>query len=350
MKKVILSTIIAVFILIGCKKNYVKDAAALKKKFKQVTVLQPEESRTASSISASGVLASEKEINFSFKIGGIVSQLNFDEGDVVRKGQLLAQLDLVEINAQFAQAKTGFEKADRDLKRVEKLYQDTVATLEQKQDAQTALELAKASLDIAAFNQRHARIIAPMTGKVLSKNAEEGELVSSGQPIYSIGSTGGKGSQILKIGISDRQIVKLKVLDTAQIQFDAFPNKKYPARITELSEEANAFTGTFDVELTLSEYFPELKNGFVGFVQLFPSKEERHYKIPMSALIEGDKKKANVFTTKDKKTVQKRQLEVQEIYSDFFTVDIQSLATNEWLVMEGAAYLNDQDTINIVNN
>ncbi len=338
----------ASLVMSSCKKNYNTVEAALTPLKKQVRVVKLEESNDPLPITASGVLASGKEVTFSFKIGGIIDQLRFEKGATVRKGQVLAMLDLVEINAQVVQAQNGFDKAERDLRRVESLHQDTVATLEQLQDSRTAYEVAKASLDIAQFNQRYARIIAPINGKVLNKMAEEGELVGPGQPIYEVGSTGARGTQIIKIGVADRQIVKVRPTDKASVSFNAFPGREYPARISEIAEEANPFTGTFDIELTLDGFYPELKNGFVGYVGIIPSSVQSHYKIPMTALIEGDGKNASVFTSKDRQTVRKKQVQVQEIKGDFFTISSQQLTANEWLVLDGGAYLSDKDSVVVI--
>lgn len=342
-------TILIAIAFSSCKKNYNTAETASAPVKKQVKVVKLEVSNEPLPITASGVLASEQEVTFSFKIGGIIDQLRFEKGATVRKGQVLAMLDLVEINAQVVQAQNGFDKAERDLQRVENLHRDTVATLEQVQDSRTAYEVAKASLDIAKFNLRYAKIISPIDGKVLKKMAEKGELVGPGQPIYEVGSTGAKGTQIIKIGMADKQIVRVKPTDEAIVTFNAFPGRIYPAKITEIAEEANPFTGTFDIQLTLDGFYPELKNGFVGYVEIFPSSTSSYYKIPMTALIEGDGKKASVFTSKDKQTVRKQQVQVQEIKGDFFTISSQQLTANEWLVLDGGAYLSDQDSIMIIN-
>src|SRR3954468_23264389 len=78
----------------------------------------------------SGSMASTSEARLSFKIGGIVSKIYVKEGDHVAKGQLLATLNLTEINAQVQQASQGVEKGQRDANRAQHLYNDTVATLE----------------------------------------------------------------------------------------------------------------------------------------------------------------------------------------------------------------------------
>lgn len=341
--------LLAGLLVASCKKNYVETERLATSELKRVKVVKLQESKEPMPITASGVLASEKEIAFSFKIGGIIDKLNYSKGDYVKRGRTLAQLELVEINAQVIQAQNGFDKAERDLARVENLYQDSVATLEQKQDATTALEIAKADLDIAKFNKRYANIIAPMDGKILSKRAEVGELVSPGQAIYILGSSGQKGTQVIKVGVADKQIVRLKSSDKASITFSAIPGSSFEAEVTEIAEEANPMTGTFDVELTLSQFHSELKNGFVGYVKIFPSASNPHYKIPMTALIEGDGQKASIFTSKDQKTVNKRLVQVSEIEGDFFTINSQQIEADEWLIMEGGAYLTDKDSVIVIN-
>lgn len=68
----------------------------------------------------SGVLAASSEARLSFKTGGIISRIYVDEGDQVNVGQILATLNLSEINAQVKLAESGYQKAQRDLARIEK--------------------------------------------------------------------------------------------------------------------------------------------------------------------------------------------------------------------------------------
>ena len=148
------------------------------------------EDAVSEAIRATGTLAAKEEVQLSFKIGGIVQRVYVDEGQPVRAGQLLATLDPAEIDAQVTRARTGAETAQRDLARARSLYADSVATLEQLQDATSGAQAAQAELRIAAFNRQHARIVAPASGTVLRRVAEEGELASPGAPVLTIGSSG----------------------------------------------------------------------------------------------------------------------------------------------------------------
>ena len=89
-------------------------------------------------------------MKLSFKTGGIVGKIFVREGDRVRKGDLLASLDLLEINANADQAKIAYDKAVRDYIRAENLLKEGATTLEKKQNAETAMNMAENSLEIAS--------------------------------------------------------------------------------------------------------------------------------------------------------------------------------------------------------
>src|SRR5690606_4192758 len=122
-------------------------------------------------IVVSGQFTTDDEVKLSFKITGIVKSILVEEGDAIRKGQLLATLDQTEISSQVLQAKLAYEKAERDYSRTQNLYADSVATLEQLQNSKTALEIAQQQLKAAKFNQSHTEIRAPKNGFVLKKLA-----------------------------------------------------------------------------------------------------------------------------------------------------------------------------------
>src|SRR5881409_2151738 len=93
--------------------------------------------RLAPPVTATGTLGPKEEVTLSFKVGGVVSRIFVDEGRAVRAGDSLAVLDLSEIDAAVVRARSAAEKAERDLTRARRLYADSVATLEQAQNAQT---------------------------------------------------------------------------------------------------------------------------------------------------------------------------------------------------------------------
>lgn len=349
MKYPILSLLLVVS-LFSCKETYVSQeeiAESTKNNIPAVRVTQPVLSSEPIPIEASGVVGSKTELNLSFKIGGFIEQLNVRENQRVKKGQILAAIRTTEIDAQVMKAKQAAEKAKRDYVRILKMYADSVATLENVEDLNTQLEVAKSDLAIAEFNQQYAKIISPVSGRVIRKFAETNELITPGKPVFQIASNNGKGF-VLNIGVADKEVIKLKQGDRAEVRFDAFPNKMIPASLTEISESADARTGVFPIELTLAyQKGIQLRNGFIGKVKLFPSNIASYYKIPIKALVEGYKDKANIYTVENNRA---KKLSIQPIYigNDFFTISKDQLNNIPTIITDGAAYVKEDMEVKVV--
>src|SRR6185295_18785877 len=117
-------------------------------------------------IPVSGQFTTDDEVMMSFKTTGIISKIFVKEGDAIKKGQLLATLNLTEIDASLQQSQLALEKAGRDLQRLNNLYNDSVATLEQVQNAKTTRDLAAQQVSTARFNRQYSEIRAEANGFV----------------------------------------------------------------------------------------------------------------------------------------------------------------------------------------
>ena len=346
MKHTILSLIITLSIIIilsscGTKEQVKSDAT-------KVTVeVAPVVQKTMSlPINTSGKLYSSAESKLSFKIPGIIAQINADEGQTVKKGTLLAALDLVEMNARVTQAKSAQEKAQRDLERAQRLYADSVVTLEQLQNARTALDIATSDKQVAEFNLRHSTIYAPENGKILKRFAEEGELIGAGNPVFLYGSN--KEGWVLRAGVTDRQIVQLQVGDKAVVTFDAYPDLIFPARISEIEAVANPYTGTFEVEVQLEKSEIPLYSGFVGKVTITPGKTREYSIIPIESLIEGDLNEGYIYAAdRGNNVATKHKIKIYKIVGNQMLV-YSGLEDVTEVVTYGAPYLTQNSTINIV--
>lgn len=334
----------------ACKEKYVAESTeetTSKTKELAVRVANVELTSDAIPIIASGMVGAQSELKLGFKTGGVIKRMYVDETQRVRKGQTLATLRTTEIDAQVRKAQKGVEKATRDLMRIKKMYLDSVATRENVENLETVLDLAKSDLEIAKFNQEYSKVISPVNGKVMKKLAENNELVGPGVPVFIIATNSGKGYN-LTIGVADKDIIRIKLGDQATVQFDAFPAEEFTARVTEIAETADPRTGVFPVELSIRPIKGlNLRNGFVGKVSLAPSNQSTYYKVPMNALVEGYKEKANIYIANEG-FAQKISIQPTYIGNDFFTISSKSLDGTELVVTDGAAYLKDGMAIKVV--
>jgi multidrug efflux system membrane fusion protein len=269
-----------------------------------------ERARRAPAIRATGLLAGKEEVRLSFKVGGIVQRVLVDEGATVRPGQVLATLKMPEVSAAVTQARRGLEKAERDLVRVRDLYEGKAATLEQLQNATTAVEVATAGAAGAAFNEEHATIRAPAAGKILRRLAENDELVTAGAPVLILRAAG--RGWVLRAGVSDRDVVRVALGDRARLTFDALPEQTFSATVAEIAEGSTPVTGSYELELRVEPAAAPLRSGLIGQAVIQPVATATHAFIPLEALQEGDGTRAFVFVpgSADARRVERRVVTV----------------------------------------
>jgi membrane fusion protein, multidrug efflux system len=295
-------------------------------------------------VTASGIVVPAHEIKLSFKTGGIIARIAVDEGSRVSRGDVLATLNLLEIESQVDQVTNGYEKAVRDYNRARNLYADSVATLEQLQNAETAVKVSKAALEAADFNLEHSRIISPENGTILKRLAETNEIIAPGYPVFVLG-TSGKGWKI-RTGLADRNFVRIRVGDSARVTLDAYPGKLFRAEVARVSEAANPLTGTYEIELNLQPTELKLASGFVANLEIFPAKSESCLLIPAQSLVEADGNSAFIFTIDDSLKAKKVKVTIVRIYQS--SVAISGLpGTEDRIITEGAAFLSDGDPVTL---
>jgi multidrug efflux system membrane fusion protein len=297
-------------------------------------------------IASSGLIATENESRLSFKIAGIVSKIYVKEGQSVTKGQLLASLDLTEINAQVSQAKNNLDKTKRDLERGQRLLKDSAATIEQLQNLQTAFQVADEAYRIATFNQQYATIRANQSGKVIRKLINEGELVSPGAPALIINAAS-QNNWLVKIGLPDVDWVRVKIGDRVKVTTDAYPNVIFEGVVSTINEGADAISGLYQAEVKVNPGNKKLASGLFAKVQIIPAEKAKLWIVPIEALVEGAGKQAYVFVANaDQKTVRKVAVNIAylEGIQAYLLSGVEEVSE---VITAGSAFLTENSTITI---
>jgi RND family efflux transporter MFP subunit len=344
MKKMMIP-VLAALLLVACHNKETQQKTALSDTI-PVQLMPLTMQETQQKIYASGQFTTDDETNLSFKNGGIINRIYVQEGDAVTKGQLIASLHLTEINAQAEQSGLAVQKAERDYNRAQNLYKDSVATLEQMQNAKTALDIARQQQHAVQFNQGYSEIRAASNGFILRKYANEGQVVGPGTPVVMVNGAG-KGSWLLKVGVSDQQWAAIQPGDKAVIQTDALPGQSINAVVSKKPEGIDA-SGTFLIQLKLLQQPKTLASGLFGKATITPSRSVNAWQIPYDALMDGDQNEGYVFITNDNKTAVKVKVSLGNIENHTVLVT-GGLENAKALIISGNAYLNDNSPITIQN-
>lgn len=298
-------------------------------------------------ITASGLVRAREELALAFKTGGIIRALNVEAGQSVRAGQVLAALEMPELDAQLTQAEEAAAKAGRDLARATSLRERGLIALQAEQDAQTQYEMTAAALNAARFNREHAVIVAPADGVVLQKRAEARETVAPGQAVLVVGRA--DRGWVLRAGLSDREAVRVRPGDAATVTLDAWPGQRLTGRVRTVAAASDPRTGTVEVEVALPASGLRLVSGLVGRVSLAPAAAPAAaLTVPLGALLEGNAGSAHVFVLgADRRHVVRRTVRTGALGADHILV-LAGLVPGEQVVSEGAAWLNDGDAVRLL--
>lgn len=327
------------FALAACDSSPPETAAAPT----PVRVATAQAGPAAPSIRTNGILANKDEFRLSFKVGGVIKRLSVREGERVRQGQRLAEIEQTEINAQVEQARQGHEKAQRDVERGERLFADKVISLEQLEDLRTQRAVAEAALNAAEFNWNYAAIVAPRDGTVLRKLAEERELVAAGNPVLVLGAQ--DQGFVVKTGLADREIVQVKLGDAAQIRLDALPDATLHGKVTEVASGADPASGMFGIEVTLDPTNLPLKSGLVAKLSIVPASANTGSRVyvPIGSIVEGNGNRASVFVLENG-VAKRREVDVAFIADE--TVALTGgIDAGASIVTDGALYLEDGESV-----
>ncbi|MFC2089552.1 efflux RND transporter periplasmic adaptor subunit [Bacteroidota bacterium] len=310
-----------------------------------VKVAHPERMVIKEAISASGVLDTRQQMKLSFKTGGIIQSVAVREGQNVQSGDVLANLDLSEVNAGVQQAGIAFDKASRDLERAENLFQDSVATLEMLQNARSALEMAVSQKQVAEFNLEHSVIKAPSNGKIQKILAENNEIIGPGYPVLLFAST--ENEWIVRISLTDKDIVKLRLGDSAFVVMDAFPDRKFPGTVWELGAIADPVTGTYEAALRLDTMLAEFRAGYISHASINTNKRIEGWWLPFEAVLDISDNRAYVFVA-DSTSARKKVVKTGPLVNEGILI-LDGLDWEDPVITVGANYLTDGGRIRLVS-
>ena len=286
-------------------------------------------------------------MRLSFKTGGLIEQISVEEGDAVKAGQVLATLDLEEINAQQQRAASNYKKAADDLERFSKLYDEALVSLQIKQNAQSANDSAAAELQIANFNKKLSVIRAPVDGRILKRFVESSELIQSGQPVFLLAAR--KQGSVVRVGLIDQDIVKVSVGDPAEIFLDAYPGRTFTGTVSEVALSTDSNAGTFEVEILIDDQGFALRSGLIARVDITPVSGDFQYYIPIEAVFKADNGLARVFVLDESKhVVNEVSVEIIEFLQDEVAVR-GSLKASDKVIKLGAPYLSDGSPVTVID-
>lgn len=300
----------------------------------------------AEPVRASGVVLDESTRTLAFAVAGVIADVRVDEGDVVRRGQVLARLELDAVAADASRAQAALTRAERDLARAEALSRSGALPGQTLDDARTLVDVSAADARAAAFARRHAVIVAPGDGVVLARTADPGETVSAGAPVLALALE--DEGRVARVLVTDREIVRLRVGDPATIVLDARPDAPMTGTIARLAAGADPASGLHAVELVAEGLGARGRAGLVVRATITPSDARTVALVPANALLEADGATGFVWALRDdRRRATRRAVRIAFLHEGRVAIADDLEGARE-VVTDGAAYVRARSMLEIV--
>src|SRR5580704_13794847 len=342
---------------------------------------------------ATGKIQPRSKVEIKSKASGMVKQLLVDYDDKVKQGQVLAELDKVQLQVIVGEAQANYQAAQaaRDsatatlernkvdaegpdvpflklnMERAEQMYKDGVMSKSLVEDAEKNYQMAlnkqvsaqrtlmvskaeiakceaqvaqaKASLENAQEDLRNSTIVSPIDGLVLSRDVNVGDAVSS---ILVLGSqatlimTLGDVSEVYVQGkVDEADIGKVYLNQAARIVVESFKDKKFTGKVTKISplgKEKDNVT-TFEVRVSISNPTGELKANMSANAEIVLEEKKNVLMVPEASLIYDKDRKASVEIPEPKTDNGKKKIPVQLGISNGVKTEITSGLTEKQQVI-----------------
>ena len=248
-----------------------------------VTVATSSTGEAVDAVYASGVVEYVRQAHAAPVLTAPIVRVYAEEGQDVRVGQVLAQLDdapqqqtVLQLEAQAVQARGVADRAHR-------LLLSGYGAKAVDDDAQAQKAAAEAAAGAARARLSDYRIKAPFAGRILRRDAEPGDLAAVGKPLFVIANL----RQVrITADVDERDVGRLAVGQEAVVRADAFAQRVFHARITDITPQGDATGRVFRVRLSLPADSP-LKPGMTVETNLVTGRRDHAVLVPSTALSKG---------------------------------------------------------------
>lgn len=252
-------------------------------------------------VTATGTIEPVTSVTVGTQVSGIVSRIYVDYNSVVKKGQVIAELDKTNLTSELNTAKANLASAQSSLnyetdnyKRYKTLYSKGLVSSDEYESAKLSYEKAlqtvvsqKEQLTKAQTNLGYATITSPIDGVVLSKAVEEGQTVAASfntPELFSIA----KDLKDMRViaNIDEADIGEVKEGENVKFTVDAFPNDTFEGVVTQVRQEATTTNNvvTYEVVISAPNADLKLKPGLTANVTIFTAEKNNVLSVPSKAL------------------------------------------------------------------
>jgi RND family efflux transporter MFP subunit len=313
------------------------------KRLVTTTQLKPKDFKHYVEIQAT--VQSDDFVSASAEVPGRLLQVAVREGENVNKGQLIARLDMEQVNKQIAEIEKALELARDVYQRQDKLWKQNIGSEIQYLQAKNNVERLEKSLDAVRFQLGKSKVYAPLAGVVEKVMLKEGEMASPGYPIVQILNT----SKVKVVAeVPENYLTSVKKGESVTIKFPAL-GTQLQSRVSLIGKTINPANRTFGVEVEMTNSQGLLKPNLLALMVINDYSKQNAVVVPMDIVQQEASGASFIFvkeTGSEGAFAKKMMVKTGNSYEGEIEIT-EGLKGTEEIILEGARNLSENEPLEV---
>lgn len=306
-----------------------------------VEVAAAETRRIAASYSGTANLEVPADAQVVAKTSGVLLRVLVEEGDQVRAGQVLAQIDPERPRLEAARQQAAMRRLQANFERSKELFERKLVSADAHDQLRYEYEAAKAAYGLARLELSYTAITAPISGVIAERMAKPGNLIPLNAPLYRIVDTSRLEAVL---NVPEREMATMQAGLPIRMMVDALPGQVFEGVVDRISPVVDAQTGTFRV-VGVFRGQDRLKPGMFGRLSIVYDERASALTVPRIALAEGSGESA-VFVVEEGKAV-RRVLQLGYVNGDYAEV-LSGIEPGEKVITRGRVAVRDGAPVEVL--
>jgi RND family efflux transporter MFP subunit len=294
-------------------------------------------------VTIQGLVESDEIVNITAEMGGRIKSVNAKEGDYVKKGQLIAVIDMETLSKQIQEVETSLSLAENVYQRQKRLWEQNIGSEIQFLQAQNNKERLEKSLETLQSQLAKRNIYAPISGTIDHEFLSAGELAAPGVPIVNILDA---RKVTIVADIPENYLGKINRGDMVNLYFPSL-NIELQKKVTQISRTIDPSNRTFQIEIETNNIDDVLKPNLLAEVRFMDFRKEDALIAPINYILEEVTGNKYVYIAKNqsgKTTVHKTYVTLGETYEGMAIIE-KGLEAGDILITDGSRRVVENDPV-----
>ncbi len=337
-----ISVLIVLLFISGCSRNESNEQQE-GPPAPRVEVTEPERRTLAATLMSSGTITSRNEVRVIAQTEGKINMIEVEEGDPVREGNVIVQLDDSVPRAQYREAEASYHEAKRNLERAEQLYERNLISEQEYQNIVAQAQIAESRYEYRRALYEYTIIYAPISGVITYRGVDRGDVASQRDHLLTITNL---DELVIRVSVSELEAPHLSRGDEVTVQVDAYRDDQFNGRIRRVFPAADPATRLIPVEVELIDRDERLFPGLFARVEFQTERRENVLVVPVNAVMTNPQGERYVYTVNDD-TAHFRAV-VAGMRTEEYIEIIEGVSENEKVVVRGAGALRDRTPVQLM--